>query len=127
MAQKLQLQKIYLEERIMITDFELTSNVVGDVLLIKTEGYINNAGGEKIAQEFEEHFNNGINKLLIDIEGSKVVNSIGISFLIEIIEKLNSNNGKLYFSNLDPSIEKTFTIMGLFQFAAKVDSIEDIK
>ena len=68
-----------------------------------------------------------LQKLLIDIEGSKVVNSIGISFLIEIIEKLNGKGGKLYFSNLDPSIDKTFTIMGLFQFAGKVSSVDEIK
>jgi len=111
----------------MIKDFELTSSMTNDILVIKTEGYINNAGGEKIATEFEKHFNNGVTKLLIDIEDSKVVNSIGISFLIEIIEKLNEKGGKLYFSNLDPSIEKTFTIMGLFQFSEKVDSVEDIK
>jgi len=61
------------------------------------------------------------------MEGSKVVNSIGISFLIEIIEKLNEKGGILYFSNLDPSVEKTFTIMGLFQFAEKVSSVEEIK
>lgn len=111
----------------MIKDFDLTKNMVNDVLVMKTEGYINNAGGEKISQEFEEPFNNGVTKLLLDIENSKVVNSIGISFLIEIIEKLNGKGGKLYFSNLDPSIEKTFTIMGLFQFAEKVDSVADIK
>jgi len=111
----------------MVLDFELTSEMVNDVLVMKTEGYINNAGGERIAKEFEKHLNKGVTKLLIDIEKSKVVNSIGISFLIEIIEKLNEKGGKLYFSNLDPSIEKTFTIMGLFQFAGKVDSVEEIK
>ena len=111
----------------MAKEFTLTSKLVNNVLLLKTDGYINNAGGEKIANEFEKHFNNGVSKLLIDIEESKVVNSIGISFLIEIIEKLNGKGGKLYFTNLDPSIEKTFTIMGLFQFAEKVDSIADIK
>jgi anti-anti-sigma factor len=111
----------------MIKDFELTSNMVNDVLVMKTEGYINNAGGEKISQEFDKHYSNGITKVLIDIEKSNVVNSIGISFLIEVIEKLNDKGGKLYFSNLDPSIEKTFTIMGLFQFAEKVSSVEDIK
>ena len=126
MAQKLQLQKFYLEGNIIMKDFDLTSSMVNDVLVMKTEGYINNSGGEKIAKEFEEPFNNGVTKLLIDIENSKVVNSIGISFLIEIIEKLNGKGGKLYFMNLDPSIEKTFTIMGLFQFAEKVDSVEDI-
>lgn len=108
-------------------EFELTSSIVNDVLMIKTDGYINNTGGESIVNEFEKHYTNGTTKVLIDIENSKVVNSIGISFLIEIIEKLNDKDGKLYFSNLDPSIEKTFTIMGLFQFAEKVTSVEDIK
>ena len=55
-----------------------------------------------------------------------MVNSIGISYLIEIIEKLNDKSGTLYFCNMDAAIEKTFTIMGLFQFAKKVDSVSDI-
>ena len=108
----------------MINDFKLTSTTTNDVLVITTEGYINNAGGEKIAQEFESHFQNGTTKLLIDMEGSKVVNSIGISFLIEIIEKLNDAEGKLIFTDMDPAIEKTLTIMGLFNFAGKADSVD---
>jgi anti-anti-sigma factor len=60
----------------------------------------------------------------MDLEKSKVVNSIGISYLIEIIEKLSQNNGKMIFTNLDPAIEKTFKIMGLFQFAEKADSVD---
>ena len=65
-----------------------------------------------------------MNKVVIDMEKSKVINSIGISYLLEVIEKLNDSNGKLIFTNLDPTVEKTFNIMGLFQFAEKADSIE---
>jgi anti-anti-sigma factor len=111
----------------MKMDFNLEPKVENDILIIKTKGYINNDGGEQILNEFEKHFSNGITKVLIDIENSKVVNSIGISYLIEIIEKLNENNGTLYFCNMDSAIEKTFTIMGLFQFAKKVDSINEIE
>lgn len=106
----------------MSTDFNLISELHDKALVIKTEGYINNVGGEKIVQEFLKH--NGINKLILNLENSKVVNSIGISHLIEIIEKLNQDNGKLVFTNLDPTIEKTFSIMGLFQFADKTDTVE---
>ena len=111
----------------MKMDFNLTSIIKNDVLVITTEGYINNDGGEKIAEEFEKHFANGTTKVLIDIKESKVVNSIGISYLIEIIEKLNEKNGTLYFCNMDAAIEKTFTIMGLFQFATKIDSVTEIE
>jgi anti-anti-sigma factor len=106
------------------TEFNLTSELYNKTLVIKTEGYINNTGGEKIAGEFFKHFDSGINKVIIDLEKSKVVNSIGISYLIEIIEKLSQNKGKMIFTNLDPTIEKTFKIMGLFQFAEKADSVE---
>jgi anti-anti-sigma factor len=71
-------------------------------------------------QEFLKHYTSGIDIVIMDLEKSKVVNSIGISYLIEIIEQINQNNGKLFFTNLDPAIEKTFKIMGLFQYAEKV-------
>jgi anti-anti-sigma factor len=106
----------------MSTDFNLTSELHDKTLIIKTDGYINNTGGEKIVQEFSKHA--GVDKLILNLEKSKVVNSIGISHLIEVIEKLNQDNGKLIFTNLDPTIEKTFMIMGLFQFAEKADTVE---
>ncbi len=108
----------------MLTDFNFTSVFKDNSLIMKTSGYINNTAGEKITNEFMKHKDEGVNKVIMDLQDSKVVNSIGVSYLIEIIEKLNESNGKLYFLNLDPTIEKTFSIMGLFQFAEKADSIE---
>lgn len=106
----------------MSTEFNLISELHDKTLVIKTEGYINNTGGEKIVQELEKHTD--VDKLILNLENSKVVNSIGISHLIEVIEKLGQANGKLVFTNLDPTIEKTFSIMGLFQFADKADTVE---
>jgi len=108
----------------MSGEFNLVTERYDKALVIKTNGYINNTAGEKIIHEFSNHFVSSMNKLIIDMENSKVINSIGISYLLEVIEKLNENNGKLIFTNLDPAIEKTFNIMGLFQFAGKADSLE---
>jgi anti-anti-sigma factor len=108
----------------MESEFKLTSEIKDDVLIMHTSGYVNNDGGEKIAQEFSQHFNTGIKKVIIDLEKSKVVNSIGISFLIEVIEKLNDKDGKLIFTNLESAIEKTLTIMGLFNYAGKEDTVD---
>ena len=109
----------------MSTDFNLSSEIKDNCLVIKTDGYINNIGGETIAGEFEKHFNDGVKQIVINLGGSNVVNSIGISYLIEIIEKLNDADGKLIFTDMDPAIEKTLTIMGLFNFAGKADSVDD--
>ncbi len=109
----------------MSVEFNLVSEVKENCVVINTTGYINNVGGQKIVDEFNKHNGNGINNVVLNLANSNVVNSIGISFLIEVIEKLNQSSGNLIFTNLDPSIDKTFTIMGLFQFAKKADNVDD--
>jgi anti-anti-sigma factor len=85
--------------------------------VIYTEGYINNQGGEEIAKAAYKLLDEGYKTLLLNLAGTKIVNSIGISILIEIIEKMIEIDGKLGFCCLTPTIEKTFHIMGLAQYA----------
>jgi len=87
-----------------------------DYVIIYTEGYINNIGGEEIAKQFNIMFNEGIRKFLLNLKGSTIINSIGISILIEMIEKIVAEKGVLFFCNLTPVIERTFEIMGLAQY-----------
>lgn len=54
----------------MSTDFNLISELHDKTLVIKTEGYINNIGGEKIVEEFSKH--NGISKLVLNLENQKL-------------------------------------------------------
>ena len=105
--------------------FSLTSEVRNDCLVITTSGYVNNVGGEAIAAEFKRHFASGTKRVVINLAQSKVVNSIGMSFLIEIIEQLQEAGGRLIFTNLDPAVEKMLTIMGLFSFAGKEKTVDD--
>lgn len=105
--------------------FSLTSHLTGNRLVIATTGYINNVGGQAVAQEFQRHFAEGVKHIVINLAGSRVVNSIGISFLIEIIETLNEAGGGLIFTNLDPAVEKMLQIMGLFEFAGKENTVDE--
>lgn len=87
------------------------------VAVLYTEGYINNQGGEEIARAAYKLIEDGYKSLLLNLGGTKIVNSIGISILIEIIEKMIEIDGRLAFCSLTPTIEKTFHIMGLAQYA----------
>ena len=99
-------------------DFSLTTRNEGDVVIIETNGYLNNVGGEQIAQTCYKEIDGGKKLFLINLENSKVVNSIGVSILIEIIEKLQDVDGKLGYYNLAPIVEKTFNIMGLTKYSS---------
>jgi len=101
------------EERIT-----LETDVLPDgVGLIAAAGYINNEGGQAIADAATQLMNEGCGTLLIDLDGTRIINSIGVSILLEIMEKLLEDNGRLAFCNLTPTISKTFEIMGLVQYA----------
>ena len=102
------------EERIKVTK-NLLSDGVG---LVAAAGYINNEGGQAIADAAAELMEQGCKTLLIDLDGTRIINSIGVSILLEILEKLMDEKGRLAFCNLTPTISKTFEIMGLVQYAS---------
>jgi|SRR5580693_5506349 anti-anti-sigma factor len=101
----------------MTESLKLTVDRRDGLAVIYTEGYINNQGGEEIAKAGYKLIDEGYKRLLLNLAGTKIVNSIGISILIEIIEKMIEIDGKLGFCCLTPTIEKTFQIMGLTQYA----------
>jgi anti-anti-sigma factor len=87
------------------------------IVIIETDGYLNKEGGEAISTICYEKMSEGKNKFLINMASTKVVNSIGVSILIEIIEKLQEVDGKIGYYNLAPIVSKTFNIMGLTKYS----------
>ncbi len=85
--------------------------------ILFTKGYINNVGGEEIANRAYELMDDGVRSLLLNLRETKIVNSIGISILIENIEKMIDKGGRIGFCCLTPVIHKTFQIMGLANYA----------
>ncbi len=102
----------------MTESMKITVDRRDGIALIYTDGYINNQGGEEIARVAYELIDGGYKRLLLNLEKTKIVNSIGISILIEIIEKMIEIDGRLAFCNLTPTIDKTFHIMGLAQYSS---------
>ncbi|NOZ77656.1 MAG: STAS domain-containing protein [Acidobacteria bacterium] len=104
---------------------ELSSELMaGGVGLVAAAGYINNEGGQAIADVINRLLDRGAVALLIDLEGTRIINSIGVSILLEVLEKLMEKNGRLAFCNLTPTIARTFEIMGLAEYASIFDDRE---
>ena len=66
---------------------------ISGVVVITTSGYFNNIAGDAVLEVFNQKMEEGKINFLIDMEDSKVVNSIGVSILIELIE----NNQPQFF------------------------------
>jgi anti-anti-sigma factor len=103
---------------VTVETFELrTVQRQGELAVLEVAGYINNEGGEAIASEARTLLDGGCRTLLLDLHATRIINSIGISLLLEVLERTLEVKGTLAFCCLTPSIAKTFQIMGLGQYA----------
>ncbi len=100
---------------VAMADFRLDLKKGDGVGIMAVEGYINNEGGEEITAACDQCVEEGIKDFVINLEQCKIVNSMGVSCLIEVIEKVKDLKGSVGFCNVAPTMAKTFKIMGLLQ------------
>lgn len=92
--------------------------------VVATSGYLNQTGGEKLLEECNKLIDEGLKKLIVNFEKTPIINSIGMSILFEIVEKLRELDGALYFCCLRPAIARTFNIMGITRYSTIVPDEE---
>lgn len=85
--------------------------------VVYTEGPIEKEGSKGIARAAYQLIEEGQKVLLLNLSGTKIINARGIPVLMEIIEKILEIDGRLAFCCITPTIEKTFKIVGLTQYA----------
>ena len=85
--------------------------------LIRTRGYLSRAAGEQLEQEIGRLLGGGTRRFVVNLRETDLINSVGISILIGVIERVRSAGGNLTFSELTPVNEEIFRIMGLQRHA----------
>ena len=98
---------------------------VGTVAIVTIDGYLNNTGGEKIAEACEALIAEGSRRIVLNLENCSMANSVGISYLIDVLEQMRELEGQTAFCCLTPTIAKTFTIMGLLREAQLFDTEQE--
>ena len=93
------------------------SEVHGNAAVISAPNYVNNQAAEAISEEGNRLISEGVVHLILNLSASKMVNSVGIAIIIELIDNAVDKGGSLNFCCVSPTIEKTFQIMGLKQIA----------
>ena len=96
---------------------DLTIRRVDSVAVIQAPQYINSDGGQHISQAVAGLTEDGVARVVLNLSDCSIANSIGLSFLIEILDELKKAGGQLAFCSATKSIAKTLQIMGLLQEA----------
>jgi anti-anti-sigma factor len=92
---------------------EIRSKLVGDAAIIYPGPYLNQFKGQRVEGRCQEFLGRGIRRVVINFEGTELINSIGVSILLGVIEAVNEMKGTLVLSNLSESNCDLFEILGL--------------
>ena len=89
------------------------SHCVGTTAVVYAGDYLNKLTGEKIEHECRRHLNCGCRALVIDFSNTKLVNSIGISILLGIIDVAEKSGARIVFSDVNTQTVELFDMLGL--------------
>ena len=96
-----------------MSNFETTTDIVRDTATVSVKGYLSGLSGERLESEVARLIGEGSRSIVINFKETDMVNSVGVSILVGIIEKVRDAGGALSFSDLTPVNEEVFRLMGL--------------
>jgi len=89
------------------------SRCVGETAVIYASDYLNKLSGERIERECQRQLESGCRSLVINFRDTELVNSIGVSILMGVIDTAERNNAQLVFSNVNNHTVELFQMLGL--------------
>ena len=105
-----------------MTAADVKARVVDGAAVLYPGAYLNKLKGEVLESRCQELLVKGVRRLVINFEETELINSIGISILLGVIETVNSANGILLLSNLNESNRELFEMLGLMSHIQIEDS-----
>lgn len=106
------------------TTFSVRSHCVGSTAVIYASDYLNKLTGERIERECKKQLDLGCRALIINFSDTELVNSIGVSILMGIIDIAEKNDAELVFSDVNSQTAELFEMLGLTLHVAIVTDEE---
>ena len=100
------------------TGSPVRSRAIGDLAVIYAGDYLNKLSGERIERECHRQLESGCRALIINFRGTELVNSIGVSILLGVINAAASTGAQIIFSNLNQQTVQLFEMLGLTRHVA---------
>lgn len=105
--------------------FNVTTKITEQAGVIYPRGYLNTITGEDLVEASAACLEKGVRNLVLNFSETEFINSIGISLLLTIIEKLRECGGTLCFTNMSALYTETFQMLGLTKYISIFEREED--
>jgi anti-anti-sigma regulatory factor len=95
-----------------------------EVAVVYAGDYVNKLSGQRIERECLLRLEGGCRGLVINFRGTELVNSIGVSILLGVIEAAEERGTRVVFTHLSRHTVKLFDLLGLTRHVALADTDE---
>lgn len=86
---------------------------VGDTAIIYASDYLNKLSGERIERECKTQLEAGRQAVVINFRDTELVNSIGVSILMGVIDAAEQSHARLIFCDVNTQSASLFEMLGL--------------
>ena len=90
-----------------------SAELTGESSIIHAGDYLNKLSGEQIEYECKRRLEAGCRELVVNFSQTEIVNSIGISILLGVIDIAANNGAKVIFSDVNENTVELFDMLGL--------------
>ena len=103
---------------------EIKVKLVEGAAVIYSGPYLNQLRGEAIENRCQDLLAEGVRRIIINFEETELINSMGISILLGVIEAVGDARGVLALSNLSASNRELFEMLGLMSHVRVAETEE---
>jgi anti-anti-sigma factor len=93
-----------------------------DAAVIFAGDYLNKLSGEKVERECRQKLDDGCKKLIVDLSATEIVNSIGVSILLGVIDRASNAGAEVVFSDVNENTAQLFDMLGVSRHATVLGS-----
>ena len=87
--------------------------ITGETATVFATDYLNKLSGEKIERECKRQLDAGCKTIVVNFAETEIVNSIGISILLGVIDAAQDANARVVFSYVNDDTIELFQMLGL--------------
>lgn len=97
----------------MITNTEIQIQSEGERAIVYAGDYINKLSGEQIERECRQKLEAGAKTLVVNFSETEIVNSIGVSILLGVIDTASDAGAQVVFTDVKDETIELFEMLGL--------------
>lgn len=101
-----------------LTGLSVRSRSVGTAAVVYAGDYLNKLSGDRIERECKRQLDLGCRTLVIDFRDTGLVNSIGVSILLGVIDVAEKSGAHVIFSDVNSQTVQLFEMLGLTRHVA---------